>query len=174
MTDYGLDLAVIGNGRTAALVDPTIAHRVVVPAALRQRSGVLPPDRRQRGKGLHRRCARRLRSRRARNICATPRSSSPNSSTSNGGAVRITDFAPRFEEYGRTFRPPQLIRIVEPIAGTAAHHASASAPTHRYGEPVTTRTSGSNHIRYLARRRRRCGSPPTRRSPISRAKRRSC
>ena len=23
MTDYGLDLAVIGNGRTAALVDPT-------------------------------------------------------------------------------------------------------------------------------------------------------
>ena len=34
MTEYALDLAVIGNGRTAALVEPSGAHRVVVPAAL--------------------------------------------------------------------------------------------------------------------------------------------
>ena len=30
MTDHGLDLAVIGNGRTAALVEPARADRVVV------------------------------------------------------------------------------------------------------------------------------------------------
>ena len=30
-----------------------------------------------------------------------------------GGAVRITDFAPRFEQFGRMFRPPQLMRLIE-------------------------------------------------------------
>ena len=40
--DHGLDLAVIGNGRTAALVDPNAAHRVVVLSALRRRSDFLP------------------------------------------------------------------------------------------------------------------------------------
>ena len=34
-----------------------------------------------------------------------------------GGAVRITDFAPRFRQFGRVFRPPQLIRMIEPVAG---------------------------------------------------------
>src|SRR5205085_6328638 len=32
-------------------------------------------------------------------------------------AVRITDFAPRYRQFGRVFRPPQLVRIIEPIAG---------------------------------------------------------
>src|SRR6185437_7675586 len=35
----------------------------------------------------------------------------------HGNAVRITDFAPRFRQYGRIFRPPQLFRIIEPVAG---------------------------------------------------------
>ena len=65
----------------------------------------------------------------------------------NGATVRITDFAPRFQEYGRTHRPPQLIRIIEPVAGTP-RITIRFRPTHRYGEPVTTRTSGSNHIRF--------------------------
>ena len=50
-----LDLAVIGNGRTVALVNPLGAHRVVVLSALRRRSGVLPAARGRRREGLHRR-----------------------------------------------------------------------------------------------------------------------
>src|SRR5262245_39697014 len=34
------------------------------------------------------------------------------------GSFRVIDFAPRFFQFGRTFRPTQLIRIVEPIEGT--------------------------------------------------------
>ena len=52
MTDHGLDLAVIGNGRTAALVDPVGAPGVVVLSALRQRSDLLPPARGRRGEGI--------------------------------------------------------------------------------------------------------------------------
>ena len=66
---------------------------------------------------------------------------------SNGGAVRITDFAPRFQNYGRMFRPPQLVRIIEPIAGMP-RITIRFRTAHRYGVPVTTRSSGSNHIRY--------------------------
>ena len=32
-------------------------------------------------------------------------------------SIRITDFAPRFRNYDRIFRPPQLFRIIEPISG---------------------------------------------------------
>src|SRR6185503_545884 len=34
------------------------------------------------------------------------------------GAFRVIDFAPRFFQYSRPFRPTQLIRIIEPIDGT--------------------------------------------------------
>ena len=64
-----------------------------------------------------------------------------------GAGVRITDFAPRFQIYGRTFRPPQIIRIIEPIGGMP-RITIRFRTTHRYGEPVASRSSGSNHIRY--------------------------
>ena len=63
------------------------------------------------------------------------------------GTVRITDFAPRFQNYGRIFRPPQLVRIIEPIAGMP-RITIRFRTAHRYGVPVATRSSGSNHIRY--------------------------
>ena len=34
------------------------------------------------------------------------------------GSFRVIDFAPRFLQFGRAFRPTQLMRIVEPIEGT--------------------------------------------------------
>ena len=34
------------------------------------------------------------------------------------GSFRVIDFAPRFVQYERSFRPTKLIRIVEPISGT--------------------------------------------------------
>ena len=61
--------------------------------------------------------------------------------------MRITDFAPRFQIFGRTFRPPQLVRIIEPIGGMP-RITIRFRTTHRYGVPVTTRSSGSNHIRF--------------------------
>ncbi len=66
---------------------------------------------------------------------------------SQGGAVRITDFAPRFEQYGRTFRPPQLMRLIEPIAGLP-RITIRFRPTSGHGQTNMQRAFGSNHIRY--------------------------
>jgi GH15 family glucan-1,4-alpha-glucosidase len=60
--------------------------------------------------------------------------------------VRITDYAPRFKMYGRHYRPAQLIRVIEPIAGLPRVTIRVR-PTFHYGKPVTG-TAGSNHIRY--------------------------
>ena len=65
-----------------------------------------------------------------------------------GGAVRITDFMPRFQKFERTFRPPQMIRRIEPIAGRP-RIAIRVRPTFDYGSPATTTVIGSNHIRYV-------------------------
>ena len=65
----------------------------------------------------------------------------------HGGKVRITDFAPRFRQFGRVFRPPQLFRIVEPIAGLP-RITIRMRPTSNYGKPLPRRSLGSNHIRY--------------------------
>ena len=65
-----------------------------------------------------------------------------------GGAVRITDFAPRHRQFGRVFRPPQLIRIIEPVAGLP-RITIRFRPTHDYGHPFAHHALGSNHIRYL-------------------------
>src|SRR5256714_6480407 len=64
-----------------------------------------------------------------------------------GGAVRITDFAPRFEQFGRMFRPPQLMRIIEPIAGLP-RITIRFRPTSGYGHANMQRALSSNHIRY--------------------------
>ncbi len=63
-----------------------------------------------------------------------------------GNAVRITDFAPRFKQYGRNFRPAQLIRIVEPVAGVPRITLRVR-PTFDYGVPGAN-FPGSSHIRY--------------------------
>lgn len=65
----------------------------------------------------------------------------------HGGRIRITDFAPRFLMYERIFRPPQLIRRITPLAGLPRITIRVR-PTHSYGHPTTVHTVGSNHIRY--------------------------
>jgi GH15 family glucan-1,4-alpha-glucosidase len=65
-----------------------------------------------------------------------------------GNAVRITDFAPRFKMYGRIFRPAQIIRRIEPIAGLPRVTIRVR-PTFRYGQPARERALGSNHMRYV-------------------------
>ena len=65
----------------------------------------------------------------------------------HGAKVRITDFAPRFRQFGRVFRPPQLYRIIEPVAGLP-RITIRMRPTCDYGKPLPHRSLGSNHIRY--------------------------
>jgi GH15 family glucan-1,4-alpha-glucosidase len=65
----------------------------------------------------------------------------------HGGRVRIVDFAPRFNMFERTFRPPQIIRRIEPLAGLPRVQIRVR-PTHNYGQPTTAHSIGSNHIRY--------------------------
>jgi GH15 family glucan-1,4-alpha-glucosidase len=64
-----------------------------------------------------------------------------------GGSIRITDFAPRFRAYDRLFRPPQLFRIIEPVAGLP-RITIRFRPTSRYGTPMSSKSIGSNHITY--------------------------
>ena len=145
--DYGLDLAVIGNGRTAALIEPT--SRIVWwcfpnfdgdPIFCRLLSG-------REEKGF---CevvldeAVEIASEYLRNTAIV----STTITDRRGGAVRITDFAPRFLQFGRVFRPPQLVRMIEPIAGLP-RITVRMRPAHDYGRPFARHSIGSNHIRYL-------------------------
>ena len=65
----------------------------------------------------------------------------------HGGRVRLTDFAPRFQRYERTFRPSQLVRRITPLAGLPKI-AIRVRPTHDYGRPTNEFSLGSNHIRF--------------------------
>ena len=65
----------------------------------------------------------------------------------SGAGLRIIDFAPRFALYGRRFRPPVLIRILEPLAGTPRIRVRLR-PSFEYGAAQPSVTFGSNHVRY--------------------------
>ena len=67
---------------------------------------------------------------------------------SNGGAVRITDFAPRYEYVGRMFNPVMLLRRIEPLQG-APRIRIRLRPARDYGAQGCDFTHGSNHIRYM-------------------------
>lgn len=67
----------------------------------------------------------------------------------NGSAVEITDFCPRMEGPGRTYRPVAFVRIVRPIAGSPRIRVRLR-PTHNWGQTNIDRVIGSNHIRYVA------------------------
>ncbi|UYN95780.1 MAG: glycoside hydrolase family 15 protein [Enhydrobacter sp.] len=65
-----------------------------------------------------------------------------------GGAARIVDFAPRFRRFGRVFRPPTLVRRIEPVAGRPRVTLRVR-PTFNYGSFKPQVTSGSNHVRFI-------------------------
>jgi len=67
---------------------------------------------------------------------------------SNGSAIEITDFCPRFERLGRMYRPVAFVRIVRPVAGSP-RVCVRLRPTRNWGDPAVLTTAGSNHIRYL-------------------------
>jgi GH15 family glucan-1,4-alpha-glucosidase len=65
----------------------------------------------------------------------------------SGNAVKITDFAPRFQLFERAFHPAQIFRRIEPIRGLP-RISIRLRPTFNYGEPAKYQTIGSNHIRF--------------------------
>jgi GH15 family glucan-1,4-alpha-glucosidase len=66
----------------------------------------------------------------------------------NGGAVEITDFAPRFNQYGRMFCPMSLVRQVRPLAGSPRIRVKLR-PACDYGSRRPGITAGSSHVRYV-------------------------
>lgn len=60
---------------------------------------------------------------------------------------RVTDFAPRFTQFGRYFRPKTLIRKIEPVRGFPRVRAICK-PVGKYGEKNLPYERGSSHIRY--------------------------
>jgi GH15 family glucan-1,4-alpha-glucosidase len=146
MKDHGLDLAVIGNGRTAALVDPSsrivwwcyprfdsdpIFCRLLAGKEEKGFSDIVLDDMAE------------YQSEYVRNTAIV----STLLTDHQGGKVRITDFVPRFRQFGRVFRPPQIFRVIEPEAGLP-RITIRMRPTSSYGRPLTRRSLGSNHIRY--------------------------
>jgi GH15 family glucan-1,4-alpha-glucosidase len=146
MSKDGLDLAVIGNGRMAALLDTSarlvwwcfprfdgdpVFCRLLSGDEEKGFSDVLLDD------GVE------SKSQYVRNSAIV----TTEIRSANGSAIRITDFAPRFRNYGRILRPPQLVRIIEPIAGLP-RVTIRFRPAQNYGQSIPHRASGSNHIRY--------------------------
>ena len=144
--DAALDLAPIGNGRTAALVDT--AGRIVWwcfprfdsdPVFCRLVSG-------EEEKGF---CdvvvhgCKHVQTEYLRNTAIVQTTLED----SAGNVVRITDFAPRFVRFERVFHPAQIFRRIEPLNGVPRITIRVR-PTFNYGGPCTGRAVGSNHIRY--------------------------
>lgn len=67
---------------------------------------------------------------------------------SQDGRFRVTDFAPRFYQYDRYFKPLMLIRKIEPLSGSPRVKVSCR-PVGEYGELEPEVYQGSSHIRYM-------------------------
>lgn len=65
-----------------------------------------------------------------------------------GNAVEITDFCPRFERYGRLYRPPTIIRRVRALSGRPIVTVRVR-PRMAYGAVTPGITRGSNHMRFV-------------------------
>jgi GH15 family glucan-1,4-alpha-glucosidase len=65
----------------------------------------------------------------------------------NGGSVEITDFAPRYRQYGRIFAPMMLVRQIVPLSGNPRIRIRFR-PARGYGREPMSMKRGSNHITY--------------------------
>ena len=65
-----------------------------------------------------------------------------------GTSLEITDFAPRFYQFDRIFRPTTIIRIIRPLSGIPKVRLRLR-PQFDYGSVAPSITRGSNHIRFV-------------------------
>lgn len=63
------------------------------------------------------------------------------------GQFKVIDFAPRFYQYERYYKPLMLIRKIVPLSGRPRVKV-ACRPVGNYGEKTPSKVFGSNHIRY--------------------------
>ena len=66
---------------------------------------------------------------------------------STEGKFKVTDFAPRFSQDGRHFRPLMLFRKIEPLEGRPSVKVVCK-PVGDYGETQPEILLGSNHLRF--------------------------
>lgn len=143
-----LDLGVVGNGSVGALVD---ARGRVVWCCLPAFDGdpafcsLLSPSAHDGGffdVALDAESARSQRYLDNTPVLATRLESS------DGSAIEITDFAPRYKQNGRIYHPMSLVRTIRPLAG-APRVTLRLRPLAGYGERRPERTFGSNHLRFV-------------------------
>jgi GH15 family glucan-1,4-alpha-glucosidase len=65
-----------------------------------------------------------------------------------GQGIELTDFAPRFMNRARVFRPAQLVRRIRPLAGHPRIRISVRPHGNWSASPPTV-TRGSHHLRYV-------------------------
>lgn len=68
--------------------------------------------------------------------------------TSADGKYRITDFAPRFKQFDRFFKPLMIIRKIEPLDGLPRIRINCK-PVYEYADRQLEPSRGSNHLEYL-------------------------
>lgn len=81
----------------------------------------------------------------------------------DGQGIEIVDFAPRFYQRDRIFRPAQLVRRIRPVSGHPRVRISFK-PRGEWGRQAPLITRGSNHLRYVlpsATLRLNTSAPPT-------------
>lgn len=66
----------------------------------------------------------------------------------SGNALEIRDFAPRFPNFGRMFRPTTLVRRIRPLRGAPRIRIRVK-PRCDYGAAEPAMTRGSNHLRFV-------------------------
>lgn len=66
----------------------------------------------------------------------------------DGASVEVIDFAPRYQQFGRSFRPTAFIRLIRPLT-SVARITIRLRPTASWGARLAETTHGSNHVRYL-------------------------
>lgn len=66
---------------------------------------------------------------------------------SDGSSFKIIDFCPRFQQYGRMFRPISLFRIIEPINGSPTIRISCR-PVNGWEREFIKPIRGNSHLRY--------------------------
>ncbi len=64
------------------------------------------------------------------------------------GSFRVLDFAPRFIQYDRSFRPAKIVRIVEPLSGAPRIRVRCD-PRLGWSKAKPRVELGSNHISFL-------------------------
>jgi GH15 family glucan-1,4-alpha-glucosidase len=145
-TPPNLDLAAIGNGRVAALIDKN--GRIVWWCFPRLDSDpvfsrLLSGDEEKGFCDVVVHDLRAVRSGYVRNTAIVETILEDGA----GNVVKITDFAPRFQMFERAFHPAQILRRIEPVRGLP-RISIRMRPTFNYGQPGTCKTVGSNHMRF--------------------------